>query len=75
LKARIRGQHGHLSNDESAGLSQDAARSRLKWVAAAHLSEINNEPELALAAHRRAVGRQFPVFVASRHAVTDVLEV
>jgi len=75
LKARIRGQHGHLSNEESAALSARAARSRLGWIAAAHLSEVNNEPERALDAHRRGIGRTFPVHLASRYAVGDVLEI
>jgi phosphoribosyl 1,2-cyclic phosphodiesterase len=75
LKARIRGQHGHLSNEESAALSARAARGRLRWVAAAHLSEVNNDPELALNSHRRGVGRTFPVHLASRYAVGDILEI
>ncbi|MCK6455792.1 MAG: MBL fold metallo-hydrolase [Phycisphaerae bacterium] len=75
LKARIRGRHGHLSNGESATLSSAAVRHRLKWIAAAHLSETNNEPELALDAHHGAIGKGFPVHVASRYAVGDVLSV
>lgn len=75
LQQRIRGGRGHISNDQSAVLAAAGARRRLQWVAAAHLSEVNNAPELALAAHREQVGREFPVYVASRHAVSDVLEV
>jgi len=80
LKDRIRGKHGHISNHESADLASRTVgllntSNRLKWIAAAHLSEINNDPELVLAAHRQTVGRDFPVHVASRHAVGDVLEV
>jgi phosphoribosyl 1,2-cyclic phosphodiesterase len=75
LKARIRGDGGHLSNHESARLSLACLRSRLKWVAVAHLSEMNNHPDLALAAHRELVGHSFPVHLASRHEVGPLLDV
>ncbi len=78
LKDRIRGKHGHISNDESADLVKRSVGllngARLKWIAAAHLSETNNLPDLALAAHNRAVGKQFPIHLASRDAVSDMLE-
>ncbi len=75
LKERIRGDGGHLSNEESARLSERGARRRLVWVAVAHLSAENNEPALAVEAHRRTVGRSFPVHVAPRHEVGPLLEV
>jgi phosphoribosyl 1,2-cyclic phosphodiesterase len=74
LKRRVRGPSGHLSNFEAADLARAGARGRLRWLTLAHLSEVNNEPELALDTHRRALGRRFPIRVASRHAVGDVLE-
>ncbi|MFO0973234.1 MAG: MBL fold metallo-hydrolase [Phycisphaerae bacterium] len=74
LKRRIRGGRGHLSNGESAVLAARGAARRLRWVAAAHLSAVNNTSELALAAHRAGVGSSFPVVVASRDAVGEVLE-
>ena len=73
LKARIRGPGGHLSNDESAQLLQTCGRRRPRWVAVAHLSEQNNLPELALGAQHRAVGRSYPVYLASRHEASEVL--
>ena len=52
LKQRVRGAHGHLSNDQSAGLVGTAATSRLKHLVLAHLSQDNNRPEHAVeAAH------------------------
>ena len=45
LKARIGGQLGHLSNQQSAEILQSLDRSRLKRVIAAHLSQKNNSPE------------------------------
>lgn len=64
LKARIRGPGGHLSNTEAAGLL--AATTRMEWACLAHLSEENNRPELALAAHREVVPPGLPLYVASR---------
>lgn len=50
LKRRIAGGLGHLSNDQAADILQRIDRSRLGWVAAAHLSAANNRPELARSA-------------------------
>lgn len=74
LKRRIRGPGGHLSNLEAARLLA-AAGSRLCWACLAHLSEENNDPQLALRAHRKILGKEFPLRVAGRYAATDVLEV
>jgi phosphoribosyl 1,2-cyclic phosphodiesterase len=73
LKARIRGPGGHLSNDESADLLRACGRRRPKWIAVAHLSQENNRPELAIGAQHAAVGRQYPVFHASRHHCSELL--
>jgi len=75
LKARIRGDGGHLSNDESAGLLRTCGRRRPKWIAVAHLSAENNLPELAVGAQHQAVGRDYPVFHASRHRPSELLTV
>ncbi len=75
LKERIRGPGGHLSNDESASLLAACGRRRPRWIAVAHLSEENNRPELAMAAQRKAVGRNYPVFHASRNGCSDLLRV
>lgn len=75
LKQRIAGRGGHLSNDEAAKLAKKSVKPRLKWLAVAHLSEHNNEPELALDAQRAWVGKSLPVHLASRFGVGEVLEV
>ncbi len=74
LKRRIRVPHGHLSNVDSAGLVR-AAGNRLKWACLAHLSEDNNDPELAVETHRQQSGNRMPLYVATRYEATDVLEV
>jgi len=74
LKQRIRGQGGHLSNFESAELIRTSG-SRLKWACLAHLSEENNDPDLAVDTHRGMIDKRIPVFVASRYKATEVFEV
>lgn len=75
LQERIRGPGGHLSNAQAARL---LARTdgRLRWACLAHLSEENNDPELALDAHYAVVGEgRWPIHVASRYRATGALEV
>jgi len=75
LKARIRGDQGHLSNGEAGALLKECGKSRPEWVAAAHLSEQNNEPELALTALKQAVGDDYPVHYASRYECSELWQV
>ncbi|HYW81342.1 MAG TPA: MBL fold metallo-hydrolase [Thermoguttaceae bacterium] len=75
LKERITGPGGHLSNDEAARLLSAAAGSRMQWACLGHLSQDNNEPEVALRTHRRILGDRFPLHIAGRHGPTDVLEI
>jgi phosphoribosyl 1,2-cyclic phosphodiesterase len=56
LKARIAGDRGHLSNAQAAALLGAIDRSRLGFVAAAHLSRRNNRPELARRALAEILG-------------------
>jgi phosphoribosyl 1,2-cyclic phosphodiesterase len=48
LKQRVKGPHGHLSNEQAAELLRAGASDRLAHVVLAHLSEENNRPDLAL---------------------------
>jgi len=73
LKSRIRGDGGHLSNEESAALLAEEGR-ELQWVCVGHLSEDNNRPELAHEAHHAALGGRVPVSVAGRYEPTGGLE-
>jgi phosphoribosyl 1,2-cyclic phosphodiesterase len=56
LKARVAGDQGHLENAVAAGLLARVLSPRLRYVAAAHLSETNNMPALAQAALARVLG-------------------
>ncbi len=56
LKRRIAGPQGHLANGQSAALLDACRHGGLRHVVAAHLSQQNNRPELALAALRATLG-------------------
>jgi phosphoribosyl 1,2-cyclic phosphodiesterase len=75
LKDRIRGNGGHISNNEAAALLKSCTRNRPKWIAVAHLSEENNRPQLAHEAQYEAVGRDYPVYHASRYDCSPMLSV
>ncbi len=47
LKNRIRGEKGHLSNDDTAALLPEVIDSNFPCILLAHLSKDNNIPELA----------------------------
>jgi phosphoribosyl 1,2-cyclic phosphodiesterase len=56
LQRRIAGRLGHLDNEAAASLLAQIDRSRLQHVIAAHLSEQNNHPELAVSALAAVLG-------------------
>lgn len=78
LKQRVRSRHGHLSNQQGADLLTAVHHSGLKRVVLAHLSEVNNTPELARAEAERALGEldsPAGVAVAEQRAPGEVFEV
>jgi phosphoribosyl 1,2-cyclic phosphodiesterase len=48
LQQRVRSSQGHLANGDAAAFLRDLLHDGLKRVVLAHLSEVNNLPELAL---------------------------
>lgn len=57
LKQRVRSRHGHLSNQQGAELIGRVQTKELRHVILAHLSEINNRPELAHEASSQVMER------------------
>lgn len=57
LKQRVGGRFGHLSNNEAAGILSRLDVNRLQHLVAAHLSQQNNTPELAVRALCSVMGR------------------
>jgi len=47
LKRTIRGNHGHLSNDDAGVLSTKSSTERTERIVLVHLSKNNNTPEVA----------------------------
>jgi phosphoribosyl 1,2-cyclic phosphodiesterase len=56
LKHRVSGRFGHLSNLDAQRLVSALERSRLRHLIAAHLSQQNNRPELAVRALSAGAG-------------------
>ena len=56
LKQRIGGRFGHLENSQAADLLRQVETGRLQHLVAAHLSQENNRPELAVSALAGALG-------------------
>lgn len=79
LKQRVSSDTGHLNNDQCAAfVSRIAEQGRLNRVVLAHLSEVNNTPDLARAAVRAeldACGAEtVSVACARRKEVTEAIE-
>jgi phosphoribosyl 1,2-cyclic phosphodiesterase len=79
LKQRIRSRHGHLSNTEGACLLEELLHGGLEGVFLSHLSEVNNDPSLALASAQGLLERQNlcapRVFVGNQYQTSGVLEI
>ncbi len=56
LQQRVRSNQGHLANEDAANLLKKLAAGKLKNVVLAHLSEVNNLPDLALQASLNVLG-------------------
>ncbi len=74
LKRRVGGDWGHLSNQQAADLLQRLDCGRLQFVAAAHLSEQNNDPDLAVAALHEVLGDIDRIHVADQESGLHWLE-
>jgi phosphoribosyl 1,2-cyclic phosphodiesterase len=78
LKQRIRSTHGHLSNLQAVGLLSSILHPGLKNLILAHLSEINNDPALALSTMRSyldSIRSDINLQVARQDTHTPLLDV
>ncbi|MFO8154759.1 MAG: MBL fold metallo-hydrolase [Pseudomonadota bacterium] len=75
LKRRVGGHHGHLANAQAADILARLDRGRLDEVVAMHLSERNNQPELARAALGGVLGDTDGIRIAEQEAGFDWLTV
>jgi phosphoribosyl 1,2-cyclic phosphodiesterase len=68
LKQRISGRFGHLDNRTAAAMVKNLERGSLRHIIAAHLSQENNTPALAVAALAAALGcEESWIGVATQH--------
>lgn len=83
LKQRILGERGHLSNESAGKLLSRLLHDNMQAIVLGHLSKENNLPELAYESVRVEVtmadnqysGNDFPMYVAKRSEVSEVIEV
>lgn len=79
LKARVAGDLGHLSNEQAARMLRWLASESLHTVVLAHLSSVNNKPEIAEEAARRTLSElgldSVRIVVADQHEVGPNLAV
>jgi phosphoribosyl 1,2-cyclic phosphodiesterase len=79
LQDRIRGDRGHLSNDQAATMLEGLAHAELHTLVLAHLSKKANRPELAVEVARAALERiglsHVRVLTASQDEIGPDLEV
>ena len=69
LKQRVGGDYGHLNNEQAADLLTSIDLNRLKTLIISHISERNNQPELALkAVNARLQGWSGELVVADQRA-------
>ena len=74
LKQRIKGRTGHLSNTSSKILLEELQHGNLKQVILAHLSEINNTPQLAFDEVAKALTRcSAKLSVADQHTSGPII--
>ncbi len=74
LKARIRGDHGHLSNMQALDLFINHRPSYMSHLYLSHLSKDNNSPDIAHALFSAHAGNT-SITVASRYKETPVYEI
>lgn len=83
LKQRILGEKGHLSNECCGQLLSQALHDGFKTVLLGHLSKENNYEKLAYETVRQEVtlgdspykGDDFPIYVAKRDSVSQIIEI
>lgn len=81
LKARVKSDHGHLGNHQTAAFLAENISDNLTHICLAHLSKNNNTPEIALQALQQAflergisIDSQVHISVLKRNLPSDVIQ-
>ncbi len=78
LKQRVKGKQGHLSNEQAVGIITQVIHPGLKNLILAHLSEINNTPEIAqtlMEDYLKMVNHDLNLVVSSQYEPTKLVEI
>jgi len=78
LKQRIMSNHGHLSNLDAVGVIGQIMHSGLKTLILAHLSEVNNLPDLAEQTMRDflyTLNSDTRLIIADQYTHTDLIDI
>ena len=77
LKQRVASGRGHLANDDAVECAGFLAEAELRQLVLAHLSEINNHPDLVVEAARRRLSRYscLKIMLASQGQVSPLITV
>jgi phosphoribosyl 1,2-cyclic phosphodiesterase len=78
LKQRILSNHGHLSNLDAVGVISQVMHSGLKTLILAHLSEVNNLPDLAektMLEFLQSINSDVKLLVAHQHIHTNLIDI
>ncbi len=78
LKQRVKSRHGHLSNEQAVGVVSRIIHPGLKNLVLAHLSEVNNEPEIArsiMEEYLTSINFDLNLFISSQYEVTPLIDI
>lgn len=78
LKQRIMSNHGHLSNIDAVGVISQVMHSGLKNLILAHLSEVNNHPDIAektMLDYLKSINSDVKLIVANQYQHTQFITI
>jgi len=78
LKQRVKGKQGHLSNEQAVGVISRIIHPGLKNLILAHLSEINNTPEIAhslMEDYLKMVNHDLNLVVSNQYEPTKLVNI
>lgn len=78
LKQRIKGRQGHLSNDQAVGVLSRVFHPGIRNLILAHLSEINNSPDLArknMEMYLQTIRHELRLIVSSQYEPTELVDI
>ena len=75
LKQRVVSDKGHLSNEQSGNYLKELIGDNTKKIVLAHLSEVNNTPDIALKTVKTILNRDITIEIALQNESLDVGEI